>query len=372
MKLLKKSLLLAAMAVLCVLLLCSCALINKLLGAEETTEPPAHTHAWGAWLSEIAPSCDAGGQEVRVCACGERETQSLDATGAHLLGSDNACVYCKDTLTPTEGLEFEALTEATCQLLGIGTAEGTVIVIPYTYEGMTVTQIGIEALKDQTAVQNIILPNSVKIIDESAFYNCTSLTSIAIPTPTTKINASAFSCCYNLSSINFGTGSRLKTIGKTAFYCTNLRTVDFGDNSALQTIGDSAFFCCMKLSSIRFGENSQLTTVGPYAFNSCTSLTVITLPEKVTTIKTYAFYDCKNLTDIILPISVKTIAARAFYLCDSLTNIYYCGTVNDWEKISISNDVGGYFDDANRYYYAENEPPAGGPLKYWHYAPTPW
>ena len=371
MKLSKKTVLLALLMVLCASLLCLCALIGRIFDKDETPEPPAHVHKWGAWITEFAASCDAGGQENRFCDCGEHETRTLDATGAHLLGSDNACVYCRDQLQPSEGLVFEALTSTTCQLLSVGSATGTVIVIPYTYEGMTVTQIGIEALKDQTAVKNIILPNGVKIIEESAFNGCMALTSIAIPTATVTISAHAFSSCFNLSSINFGTGSKLKTIGKMAFYCTNLSTVDFGDNSALRTIGDSAFFSCIKLSTIRFGENSVLSTIGPYSFTGCTSLTFITLPEKVRTIKTFAFYDCPNLTSIILPKSLDSIAERAFYLCDSFTSIYYCGSVNDWDRISISKDVGRYFNDATIYYYAETEP-APGNFKYWHYAPTLW
>ena len=371
MKRLKKTALLILVAVLCTVQLCSCALVNKILGKDDTEEPPPHTHEWGPWFTEITPTCKAGGQETRACACGETESLYLSATGAHLLKSNNTCRYCQAALTPTAGLEFEALSTSACQLIGIGTAVGTEIVIPNTYEGMSVTQIGIEALKDQTAVKNIILPESLKIIEESAFSGCTSLVSIAIPTAVTNIYASAFSCCYSLSSIDFGTGSKLKSIGKTAFYCTDLRTVDFGDNSALRTIGDSAFFFCMKLSSIRFGKNSVLTTVGPYAFNSCSSLTTVTLPDTVTSIKTYAFYDCKLLTDIILPKSLNSIANYAFYLCDKLTNIYYCGTVSDWDRISIGGEVGRYFEDATVYYYAEN-PPAGGNVKYWHYAPTPW
>ena len=371
MRILKKTAGLLIGTVLCASLLSSCALVDKIFGKDEPPPEPQHTHEWGAWITEIAASCDAGGQENRFCACGERETRTFDATGAHLLGSDNACVYCRDPLQPSEGLAFEALTATTCQLLSIGTAKGPQIVIPYTHEGMTVTQIGAEALKDQTAITNVILPNGVKIIDESAFSGCTALQSVAIPTATTNIYASAFSGCFNLSSVNFGTGSKLKTIGKTAFYCTDLRTVDFGDNSALRTIGDSAFFCCLNLSSIRFGENSKLTTVGPYSFNSCSSLTTVVLPDTVTTIQTYAFYDCKNLNTVILPKNLRSIAKFAFYLCDSLSSIYYCGSVNDWERISISDDVGRFFDNATIYYYSETEP-APGNFKYWHYAPTPW
>ncbi len=58
-------------------------------GAGAETDPPAavHTHAFGEWTTTLAPTCTAGGEEMRTCDCGERETRALAANAnAHTFG----------------------------------------------------------------------------------------------------------------------------------------------------------------------------------------------------------------------------------------------------------------------------------------------
>ena len=54
----------------------------------------------------------------------------------------------------------------------------------------------------------------------------------------------------------------------------------------------------------------------------------------------------------------------AFAGCRELTTVYYEGTKDDWENISIkkNNDL---FVNANRYYYSDEKPTTTG--KFWHY-----
>lgn len=44
------------------------------------TEPP-HTHSWSDWTQTKAPSCTAGGEEIRTCSCGATESRATDALG---------------------------------------------------------------------------------------------------------------------------------------------------------------------------------------------------------------------------------------------------------------------------------------------------
>ena len=364
---------LAAALILLTALLCSCAMISAWLSPDnnEGGEPP-HTHKWGSWITEITPTCDAGGQQVRLCACGERETETMDPTGAHVLTASNTCHYCGTALQPTEGLDFEALNDTTCEVNAIGHAEGTVIVIPTTHDGRTVTRIGADAFKEKTDLQRVILPNTLTSIEANAFASCTALTAIAIPTSVTYIKQAAFADCYALRFVNFGTGSKLKSIGANAFCYTDLQTLDFGDSSALRTIGNSSFYGCRSLSAIRFGKNSKLTTLDSYAFAHCTALSSVVLPDAVTALKSYAFYGCEKLTAIVIPKSIASIGNLCFSYCEALGSIYYCGTVTDWDRISIHEDVGYPFTQATVYYYSETEMPTGGNVKYWHYLPIPW
>ena len=375
MKLLKKIALSTTLFVLTALLLCSCAMIKSWFPSDDGGEgEPPHTHKWGKWITEIAAACDAGGQQVRVCACGERETKTTDPTAAHILDADNTCVYCNAPLTPTEGLAFEALTSTTCSVIGIGSADRTAtsLIIPHTYNGMSVTSIGEEAFKEMKTLEQLVLPYTLTVVEDFAFSDCNALRAVAIPQATTSLKQYAFDCCYQLSSVNFGTNAALRSIGTCAFFCASIETLDFGDNSQLRTIGDSAFFSCMSLTSIRFGANSKLTSIYKYAFNSCEGLTTVVLPDKLTTLREGAFYDCKNLVSIVLPKSLTSIGKSTFWLCASMRNIYYCGSVAEWDRISLHAQIGDGFDRSTIYYYSESEIPPNDTFKYWHYAPTPW
>ncbi len=50
-------------------------------GATVTVVAPVHNHSFGAWKQTTAPSCTEPGVETRECACGEKETREVAATG---------------------------------------------------------------------------------------------------------------------------------------------------------------------------------------------------------------------------------------------------------------------------------------------------
>ena len=47
----------------------------------ETTETEAHIHAFGEWFTITDATCADVGKQERTCACGEKESQSIDALG---------------------------------------------------------------------------------------------------------------------------------------------------------------------------------------------------------------------------------------------------------------------------------------------------
>jgi hypothetical protein len=95
------------------------------------------------------------------------------------------------------------------------------------------------------------------------------------------------------------------------------------------------------------------------AFRGCKGLTNVTIGSGVESIGEYAFYGCKNLASVMVPDSVTSIGSSAFYGCASLTNVYYYGTLEDWNKISISSSNTA-LTDATRYYYTEIVPTQKG------------
>ncbi|MBQ4090857.1 MAG: hypothetical protein IJC64_00915, partial [Clostridia bacterium] len=61
---------------LCVLAFVAC---NNTQTPEQTTE--AHVHSFGEWTTVKDATCTESGQKARVCDCGEKETQGINALG---------------------------------------------------------------------------------------------------------------------------------------------------------------------------------------------------------------------------------------------------------------------------------------------------
>ena len=182
-----------------------------------------------------------------------------------------------------------------------------------------------------------------------AFYRCTSLTSIVIPDSVTSIGDYAFFGCGSLTSVTIGNG--VTSIGYSAFRsCTSLISVNIPDS--VISIGDFAFDYCDSLTSVTIGNG--VTSIGKFAFSSCISLTSIVIPDSVESIGVGAFYDCISLTSIVIPDSVTMIEYRAFDYCYSLTDVYFGGTEEQWNGISIWSENED-LTSANIHFSAETE-----------------
>ena len=120
-------------------------------------------------------------------------------------------------------------------------------------------------------ITSVEIPNTVKIIGNSAFYD-NKLTSVTIPNSVTSIGNSAF---YGNKLTSVTIPNSVTSIGNSAFYDNKLTSVTIPNS--VTNIGSSAF------------ENNQLTSV--------------TIPSSVTSIGSSAFYKYNtsnpNLTKII-------------------------------------------------------------------------
>ena len=191
------------------------------------------------------------------------------------------------------------------------TGDGGDIVIP---DG--IISIGDSAFKDCTRLNSITIPNGVIHVGERAFWGCESLTDITIPNSVTQIGDRAFWNCTSLTSITIS--ESVTSIGDEIFYsCKNLNSVTIPDN--ITSIRKRMFWGCESLTSIKIPDN--VTSIGSEAFLSCMSLTDITIPNSVTQIGDRAFWNCARLTSITIPESVTSIGDKIFYNCKRLFNI---------------------------------------------------
>lgn len=126
--------------------------------------------------------------------------------------------------------------------------------------------------KGRSRVENIVLPNSVTKIEESAFESCWDLKSITIPYSVTQIGQAAFSSCYNLTEVIF--------------------------SANITEISASCFHNCNHLQSITIPASTK--KIGQYAFAGCTSLKKIIIPVSVDLIEDGAFSGCSSLSEVTL------------------------------------------------------------------------
>ena len=204
------------------------------------------------------------------------------------------------------------------------------LVIPSSIEGYPVTSIGNDAFRECTRLTSVTIPDSVTSIGEGAFYYCYGLTSVTIPDSVTSIGNCAFYNCDGLTSVTIP--DSVTSIGDHAFVnCGRLTSVIIGNS--VTSIGDYAFCACEALTSVTIPDS--VTSIGSGAFYYCTGLTSVTIPDSVTSIGRGAFYYCAGLTSVTIPDSVTSIGYKAFYICSSLTDIYYAGTEDKWNAITI-------------------------------------
>ena len=170
------------------------------------------------------------------------------------------------------------------------------------------------------SLSNIVLPNSLRRMDDGSFENCTSLTSIVVPSGVSKISQYAFRSCNNLKNITISNG--VTAIGEGAFYeCTSLESIVIP--KTITSFGKSAFYNCSSLATLTFEEGIDLYSINQNCFCGCTSLTSVTIPKSVSTIDKSAFQSCAKLSEVLFEegSNLFTLESGAFTACYSLTTI---------------------------------------------------
>lgn len=236
-------------------------------------------------------------------------------------------------------------------------------------EEVNLTELPTKAFYKMKTIENLILPNTLTIINDSEFYQ-SSLKSIIISSNVEMIGEYAFYECP-LKSINIP--ASVKAINKAAFKnCSSLVTITFSKGSMLTKIcggkgflshGEKyyygAFANCTALTSIEIPANVEI--IEEAAFKNCTALTTVTF-ENNSSLKTicgatydYSYYggafsDCISLISIEIPASVETIEAAAFKGCSKLATVTF-------EKGSQLKTIGGGYSNSSDYYGAFSDCP---------------
>lgn len=187
--------------------------------------------------------------------------------------------------------------------------------------GEGITQIGSYAFEDCAVLREVTLPESLKIIENNAFSNCTGLENLTIPEGMTRIGSMAFSGCTALKEIVIpgSTG----TVENYAFQnCSGLEKVTIEEGSV--SLGQYVFQ--------RAGNNAELTVgagteIGRTVFQNFDGLQTAVLEEGITSIEGYAFSGCDSLEKVVIGTAVnQNIGSYAFSGCSQLTTVEVFGT----------------------------------------------
>lgn len=318
-----------------VLSLCACGVETGTTtdGGENLEKPPATTTNGNLNPTDPEPS--------------QTEPPKVLCSHEYVSGACTKCGYPK----PSEWLTY-ALNEDEKSYRVSGVVDDwynydvTKIIIADTYEGLPVTVIGNSAFRGLLRPKEVIIPDSVIRIGDSAFMNCDSLTKVCItnieawctidfapsssnplsngadlylnnelvtelviPEGVTSIGEYAFYHCGSLTSVTIP--ASMTDIGSMAFgHCNNLTNVEINGG----IVGAGAFCYCGALVNVTIGDG--VTSIGDAAFEGCDALTSITIPEGVTSIGDYAFASCEALTNISIPDSITSIGSGAFNGCN--------------------------------------------------------
>ena len=191
----------------------------------------------------------------------------------------------------------------------------SIVRVPSKINGVTVEAIGNDLFSGVSfqSVDKIIVPESIKIVGENAFKGCSNIT-IEI-------------------------------------------------KGALTQIGECAFQGCNRLGAVTLGEGIEEIPFA--AFNGCTSLKGIMLPKGTKIIRENAFEECSGLMFVILPEDFETVEESAFRDCDALAAVYYYGTEQSYDAITVDGSYNTTFEDAKVYLYSEEAPTLEG--EYWYF-----
>ena len=207
-----------------------------------------------------------------------------------------------------------------------------------------VTGIGTTAFCYCSSLTNVVFPESLISIGDRVFEHCYKLTDVVFPESLTSIGDSVFSHCHSLTSILIP--ENVTSIGDHPFYgCSDLTEIRVdADNPSYSSDEAGVLFNKDKTTLLRapgaisgsYHVPEGVTSIDEYAFSYC-DLTSVTISESVISIGAWAFSGCE-LASIEIPKNVTSIGYAAFHYCSSLTDVYYGGSEEQWNAITIKED----------------------------------
>ncbi len=153
--------------------------------------------------------------------------------------------------------------------------------------------------------------------------------SITVPESVTMLNSSAFEDCVKLSSV---------TLPDT-----------------LETVKQYAFWNCESLTDITIPQS--VTTMEWRIFEECDKLENAVILAQISVLPVRTFQNCYALKSVTLPETLTKVDTEAFKNCTALESVYYRGTSADWNNnVTVENGnecLGGIDSNAQMYFFPD-------------------
>ena len=224
--------------------------------------------------------------------------------------------------------------------------------IPAVINGKDVVAVGAKALRNNTEIKELYIPDSVGQLYGSSFEGCTSLkkirlpqgvkeipvgllkgcsalSDIRIPDSVTSIQGDAFRGCSSIETLTLPAG--LASLNEILAFsdCTGLKEIKVDPGNTAYTDVDGVLFTKDGSRLLKYPEGKaderyempqSVRKISEGAFSGAQFKGINLIPG-IREIPVDCFYDTKNLTDITVPEGVVKIGDNAFYGCRSLKHI---------------------------------------------------
>ena len=202
------------------------------------------------------------------------------------------------------------------------------VVVPDSFEGCPVTSIGGYAFYQCEKITEVVLPATVKNIDEEAFYWCSSIVTVNLPNGLTNINDRAFYGCSSLRALSIP--AEVRAIGVNAFKgCGALTSIDvnwlnpryLSNDGILYDKQNLTLVVCPSAKSGAVALLDGIERIEEWAFSGCGTLLSVDIPSSVTNIGNSAFSGCATLSKVKIAEGLKSIGEDAFRNCVALSSM---------------------------------------------------
>lgn len=202
-----------------------------------------------------------------------------------------------------------------------------VLVLP---EGLE--QVGNYAFSGCTSLKRVVFPKSLKAVGNEAFAGCEELAEVEFGNPRTNVQEDAFDgCIFDLCSLqdadsspaeNFELAVDRKNQAKITAYTGCEEVVVIPGMIAGHPVVSIEKGCFKGNRTVReIYINDQITSLGNDAFKECVSLEKIHISESVSSLSGSVFSGCTNLAEANIPDCVSEVQ-RGLFKDSPLTTLY--------------------------------------------------